>query len=853
MNSVTTQHYDNARTGWYPNETKLSIDNVAHLKNLFEILVDGQIYAQPLYLQQVSFPSKGIHNAVFLATENDTVYAWDADTQQPFLWKRSLLAANEQPVSFNDIGGCNNISPKIGITSTPVIDERTNILYVVSKSKRTVQGKTTFHQYLHALNISTGNDHPNSPIEIVAKVPGSGGTGEVGGRDDQGNVVFLPQWALNRPGLLLLNGVVYLGFGAHCDLHLNDYHGWIISYDAATLKQLHVFCTSPDSSAGGVWQGGIGPESDGRYIYFTAGNALFTGSTNNFGNLLDGQHPIWIGDFTGVGHAQVLFYYKGDGHWWLRDMQDGTLNWSLVSQSAGFGNLLDGQHPIWIGDFSGVGHAQVLFYYKGDGHWWLGDMQGGTLNWSLVSQSAGFGNLLDGQHPIWIGDFTASSISGPPRAQVLFYYKGDGHWWLGDMQGGTLNWSLVSQSAGFGNLLDGQHSIWIGDFSGVSHAQVLFYYKGDGHWWLGDMQGGALNWSLVSQSAGFGNLLDGQHPIWIGDFTASSISGPPRAQVLFYYKGDGHWWLGDMQGGALNWSLVSQSAGFGNLLDGQHSIWIGDFTGVGHARAQVLFYYNGDGHWWLGDMQEGTLNWSLVGITGPRSYGNTVLKLTPDLQYVSSFTPADQQLLNDNDWDLGSGGALVIPDMKTVSPTSLLTACGKDGDIFLLNRNKLGGYSGPGGNNQNALYTLPLQPGVQKDKQPGVWGGPAYYHGTRGEFLYYCGNGGKLSAFSLSRINGTLTLTTSSIDTFANEGGTTPVVSSNQQLAGTGVVWAVVRRDKGGRLHLRAYDVNNLGNKLLDLDCGAWANADGGAFIEPTVVNGKVYVGSDDRVTVFGI
>ena len=232
-----------------------------------------------------------------------------------------------------------------------------------------------------------------------------------------------------------------------------------------------------------------------------------------------------------------------------RQHDGGQLQWSLVSQSAGFGNLIDGQHPIWIGDFTGAGHQQVMFYYRGDGNWWLGNMNGGQLQWSLVSQSAGFGNLIDGQHPIWIGDFT-----GAGHQQVMFYYRGDGNWWLGNMNGGQLQWSLVSQSAGFGNLIDGQHPIWIGDFTGAGHQQVMFYYRGDGNWWLGNMNGGQLQWSLVSQSAGFGNLIDGQHPIWIGDFT-----GAGHQQVMFYYRGDGNWWLGNMNGGQLRWQFVGNT------------------------------------------------------------------------------------------------------------------------------------------------------------------------------------------------------------------------------------------------------------------------------------------------------
>ena len=108
---------------------------------------------------------------------------------------------------------------------------------------------------------------------------------------------------------------------------------------------------------------------------------------SGFGNLLDGRHPVWLGDFTGSGHAQVMFYYNGDGHWWLGDMVSGQLQWSLVSQSAGFGNLLDGRHPVWIGDFTGSGHAQVLFYYQGDGNWWRGNIVGGQLQWQLMGNT----------------------------------------------------------------------------------------------------------------------------------------------------------------------------------------------------------------------------------------------------------------------------------------------------------------------------------------------------------------------------------------------------------------------------------------------------------------------------------
>jgi hypothetical protein len=194
----------------------------------------------------------------------------------------------------------------------------------------------------------------------------------------------------------------------------------------------------------------------------------------------------------------VLFYYSGDTHWWLGDIEEGSLTWTLVSDSSGFGNLLDGQHQFWVGHFNGSGPAQVMFYYAGDSNWWLGVMQGGSLSWSLFDNTARFGNLLDGQHEFFTGDFIGEGID-----LMLFYNAGDGNWWLraGSLLG--FGWVQVGNTAGFGNLLDGQHRFWTGDFTGAGHQQVLFYYSGDTHWWLGDIEEGSLTWTLVSDGSGF--------------------------------------------------------------------------------------------------------------------------------------------------------------------------------------------------------------------------------------------------------------------------------------------------------------------------------------------------------------
>ena len=152
------------------------------------------------------------------------------------------------------------------------------------------------------------------------------------------------------------------------------------------------------------------------------------------------------------------------------------LTWRGITNTAGFGNLNDGQHRFWTGDFAGRGYAQILFYDANDGNWWLGDFAGG--GWQLENNATVFGDLNDSQHLLWTGDFT-----GKGHVQVLFYYNGDGNWWLGDFAGG--GWQNITNTAGFGNLNDGQHLFWTDDLTGPGDVQVLFYDANDSNWWLG--------------------------------------------------------------------------------------------------------------------------------------------------------------------------------------------------------------------------------------------------------------------------------------------------------------------------------------------------------------------------------
>ncbi len=262
--SVLTQHNDNARTGANLNETTLNVSKVTvnQFGKLFSRSVDGQMYAQPLYVPNVNIPNRGVHNVVYLTTMNNSLYAFDADdpdASTPF-WTVNL----GPPVPNQDTGEPLDIHPIIGITSTPVIDASTKTLYCVAKTKE----NNSYFNRLHALDITTGQEKAGSPVIISATVPGTG-DGSVGNK-----ITFNPLRQLNRPGLLLLNGVVYIAFGSHGD---NDpYHGWVFGYNTATLQQVSIFNTSPTGSKTGIWQSGQGLTADANgNIYFITGNGNF--------------------------------------------------------------------------------------------------------------------------------------------------------------------------------------------------------------------------------------------------------------------------------------------------------------------------------------------------------------------------------------------------------------------------------------------------------------------------------------------------------------------------------------------------------------------------------------------------
>jgi Chitobiase/beta-hexosaminidase C-terminal domain/Bacterial Ig domain len=273
--TVPTWRYDLTHAGENTQETALTPANVNmnSFGKLFGLKVDGNVYAQPLYVPGLKMSDGKVHNVLFVATENDSIYAFDADSNgganaKP-IWQITLLnaahgatagATPQAPTSTGE----NDIGPVIGITGTPVINPATNTMYVVGATE---EGGAYFIR-LHAINILTGAERTNSPVAVKATVTGTG-NGSSGGK-----LSFSPLWENQRPALNFYNGYVYVGFAAHGDL--GPWHGWLLAYNGTTLAQTAAVCLSPNGVGGGIWAAGAGMPIDedatGGRMFVVTGN-----------------------------------------------------------------------------------------------------------------------------------------------------------------------------------------------------------------------------------------------------------------------------------------------------------------------------------------------------------------------------------------------------------------------------------------------------------------------------------------------------------------------------------------------------------------------------------------------------
>ncbi len=282
--NILTWHNDNARTGQNLRETILTpaTVNPSTFGKLFVIPVDGKVDGQPLYVPSLAMPNTGTHNVLYAVTEHDSAYAFDADDGTP-LWHVSLLKAGE---STSDDRNCGQVTPEIGITSTPVIDPRIGphgVMYTVSMSK---DAAGNYHQRLHALDLTTGVEQLGGPVDVQASYPGAGN--------------FDGKQYKERAGLLIANGIVYTSWASHCDIP--PYTGWVIGYDESTLQRVTVMNLTPNGSDGSIWAAGAGPAAD------ASGTIFLLTANGTFDTTLDASGMPSRGDF---GNAFVKLTPSG--------------------------------------------------------------------------------------------------------------------------------------------------------------------------------------------------------------------------------------------------------------------------------------------------------------------------------------------------------------------------------------------------------------------------------------------------------------------------------------------------------------------------------------------------------------
>ena len=299
---VVTYKYDLLRSGQNLAETRLTSSNVAVatfglLRNL---MVDGLVDAQPLYLSALTV-SGAAHSVVFVATEHDSVFAFDSDTGA-VLWNVSLLGSGE---TTSDDRGCNQVTPEIGITSTPVIDRNAGAhgtIFVVAMTK---DSSSNYHQRLHALDVTTGAELGSSPTEIVAT---------------DGASSFAPGQYKERAALLLVNGTIYTSFASHCDI--GPYGGWVIAYSESTLAQTSAFNLALNASGSGyanqgpaIWMSGGGPAADSAgNVYLLTANGKFDTTLNAMGFPSLGDYGNSFVKLTAAGEPiAVSDYFAMDG------------------------------------------------------------------------------------------------------------------------------------------------------------------------------------------------------------------------------------------------------------------------------------------------------------------------------------------------------------------------------------------------------------------------------------------------------------------------------------------------------------------------------------------------------------
>jgi hypothetical protein len=404
---VLTWRYDVTHEGQNTSETALTPANVAPstFGKLFSLSVDDHVFAQPLYVPNIKMSDGQVHNVVFVATENDSIYAFDADVKGKPIWQISLLTAahgagaGATPVPQGDVAPSQDIGPNIGITGTPAINSASNTMYVVANTKES----GVYFSRLHAINIITGAEQSGSPVNITATVAGTG-DGSSGGQ-----LAFSPLWTNQRPGLDYYNGYVYIAYSSHGDV--SPFHGWVFAYNASTLQQTAAICLSPDDQGASVWGSGASMPIDtstGKMFVVTANGNRSTPfeASSDYGqsviafNIANGElTPVdefttynWASlntDDVDLGSGGVLMLPDQPGtnpHEIIAAGKEGRVTVLNRDNLGGMVSSSSTSNTNAVQDFviSSIPYAEGFWstaaYWNGNVYMWAGGDDGGTPN-----------------------------------------------------------------------------------------------------------------------------------------------------------------------------------------------------------------------------------------------------------------------------------------------------------------------------------------------------------------------------------------------------------------------------------------------------------------------------------------
>jgi hypothetical protein len=395
---VFTYHNNLSRDGSNPSEYALTTSNVttATFGKLFSCVGDGAIYTQPLWVANLTIGGTK-HNVVFVATQHESLYAFDADASPCVtLWHISLIDSNHGGIAGetsvpsgptgNLVGrGFGDITPEVGVTGTPVIDPLTNTLYVVSKSVVNPPGSTFFHR-LHAINALTGSEKTGSPVTIAGTFPGTG--------DGGSTTTFDAQQQNQRPAIALVNGTVYIAWSSHEDNNSPPYYGWIMGYNTTILAQTAVLNVTPNVQFGGIWMGGSAPAADSsNNLYLLTGNGGFDANSSTAPN--DDYGDSFLKVTSGLSVAQ---YFTPSNQ-----MSDQVNDSDFGSGGAAI--LVDQPSSPFPHLVIGGGKDGTLYLLNRDAMGGLGDTN--------AVQSFNVGSPIFSTGAFWNGKFYLAGVNGP--------------------------------------------------------------------------------------------------------------------------------------------------------------------------------------------------------------------------------------------------------------------------------------------------------------------------------------------------------------------------------------------------------------------------------------------------------